>query len=255
MHQLYRYRDLIWTLVLRDLKVRYRRSAIGFLWTMLQPLLMLSVLTIVFNQLFRFQIRNYPVYALAGLLFWNFFQQTIVTSMNSLKGNATILKKLPVPLAVFPIATVISGLVNLLFAFVPLFGILIWTGHKLTSALFFLPVAILVAAIFTLGAGLILSPLAVFFSDVIELIGVVMTLLFYMTPVIYPKGIVEGTDFYWAVRFNPVRSILEIFRDPIYYGKIPPLDHLALAVVIAVVVLIVGIISFRQSTDRIPFYI
>ena len=255
MRQLYRYRDLVWTLVERDLKVRYRRSAIGFLWTMLQPLFMLLVLNIVFSQLFRWNVRNYPVYVLAGLLFWNFFQQTIIASMNSLKGNASILQKLPVPLAVFPVATVISGLVNLLFAFVPLFGILIATGHELTSALFFLPVAILVAAVFTLGAGLILSPLAVFFSDVIELVGVVMMMLFYMTPVIYPKAIVEGTRFYGLVRFNPIRSILEIFRDPIYYGKIPPLDHFALAVAIAVTALAVGIVSFRRSSDRIPFYI
>lgn len=255
MRQLYRYRDLIWTLVQRDLKVRYRRSAIGFLWTMLQPLFMLLVLNIVFSQIFRFNVKNYPVYVLAGLLFWNFFQQTIITSMNSLKGNANILQKLPVPLAVFPIATVISSLVNLLFAFVPLFAILLATGHRLTPALFFLPVAILVSAIFTLGAGLILSPLAVFFSDVIELVSVVMMMLFYMTPVIYPKAIVDGTRFDFLVRFNPVRSILEIFRDPIYYGKIPPLDHFALAAVIAVAALAVGIVSFRRSSDRIPFYI
>ena len=255
MRRIYRYRDLIWTLVQRDLKVRYRRSAIGFLWTMLQPLLMLLVLNIVFSKIFRFDVKNYPVYVLAGLLFWNFFQQTIVSSMYSLKGNANILQKLPVPLAVFPIATVLSGLVNLLFAFVPLFAILIATGHQLTSALLFLPVAILVTAIFTLGAGLILSPLAVFFSDVVEMVNVVLLMLFYMTPVIYPKAIVEGTKFFWLVRFNPIRSILEVFRDPIYYGKIPPWDHLALAVVIALAVLAIGTISFNRSSDRIPFYI
>ena len=287
MKQLYRYRDLIVTLVQRDLKVRYKRSAIGFLWTMLQPLLMMMVLNVVFSTLFQFEetsepppaqpgieqqasqaasgtepevterrgIRNYPVYALAGLLFWNFFQQTIVTSMNSLQGNATILKKLPVPLAVFPIATVISGLVNLLFACIPLIAILIVTGHRLTSALFFLPVSILIVAIFTMGAGLLLSPLAVFFSDVVELVGVVLMLMFYMTPVIYPKGIVAGTKFYWAVHYNPVRSILEVFRDPIYYGKIPPASHLSLAALIAGVMLVIGILSFRKSADRIPFYI
>ncbi len=255
MKNLYRYRDLIWMLVQRDLKVRYRRSAIGFLWTMLQPLLMLLVLNIVFSEIFRFKIRNYPVYALAGLLFWNFFQQTIVTSMNSLKSNAIILKKLPVPLAVFPIATVISGLVNLLFAFVPLFIILIGTGQKLTSALFFLPIAVTVAVVFTLGAGLVLSPLAVFFSDVVELIGVVMMLLFYMTPVIYPIAIVEDTKFAWVVRYNPIRSILEIFRDPIFYGKVPPLEHVAVASGIAFALLAIGIVTFRKSIDRIPFYI
>ena len=282
MNQLYRYRDLIVTLVQRDLKVRYRRSAIGFLWTMLQPLLMMLVLNMVFSTLFKFGdpeappdpppgieqpapeaidvtgrrgVRNYPVYALAGLLFWNFFQQTIVTSMNSLKSNAAILQKLPVPLAVFPIATVISGLVNLLFACLPLFAILLATGHRFTTALFFLPISILIVAVFTLGAGLLLSPLAVFFSDVIELVGVVMTLMFYMTPIIYPIGIIAGTKFYWAVHYNPVRSILEVFRDPIYFGKIPPLSHLSLAATIAVVMLAIGIISFRRSSDRIPFYI
>ncbi|MEM7352876.1 MAG: ABC transporter permease [Acidobacteriota bacterium] len=255
MKELYRYRDLIWTLVERDLKVRYKRSAIGFLWTMLQPLLLLTVLTLVFSQIFRFNLRNYPVYALAGILFWNFFQQTIVSSMNSLSANANILKKLPVPLAVFPVATVISGLVNLLFAFVPLFGILIWTGHPITPALTFLPVAVLIAVIFTLGAGLILSPLSVLFSDVVEFITVLMTLLFYMTPVIYPKSIVEGTRFFWVVRFNPIRSILEVFRDPIYFGKVPPADHLLLATLIAVAALLIGIVAFRRSADRIPFYI
>ncbi len=255
MRQLIRYRDLIWILVQRDLKVRYRRSAVGFLWTMLQPLMMMLVLNVVFSQIFRFNVKNYPVYALAGLLFWNFFQQTIVASMNSLKGNANILQKLPVPLAVFPIATVISSLVNLFFALVPLCAILLVTGHKFTWALFFLPVSILIAAIFTLGAGLILSPLAVFFSDVVELVGVVLQMLFYMTPIIYPKAIVEGTSFNWMVRFNPARSILEVFRDPIYYGKIPPFDHLALALVIAVAVLAIGIVLFRRSSDRIPFHI
>ncbi len=255
MRQLLRYQDLIWILVQRDLKVRYRRSAIGFLWTMLQPLMMMVVLNIVFSQIFRFEVKNYPVYALAGLLFWNFFAQTIVTSMNSLKGNANILQKLPVPLAVFPIATVISGLVNLSLALLPLFAILLATGHRFTSALLFLPVSILVAAVFTLGAGLILSPLAVFFSDVVELVSVVLTMLFYMTPVIYPKEIAGDTSFYWLVRFNPARSILEVFRDPIYYGKIPPLDHLSVALAIAVALLAIGIVSFRRSSDRIPFHI
>ncbi|MEM8932248.1 MAG: ABC transporter permease, partial [Acidobacteriota bacterium] len=103
MRDLYEYRDLVWTLVTRDLKVRYRRSILGFVWTMLQPLLTMAVLMIVFSSIFRFAgVDNYPVYALAGILFWNFFQQSIVSSMNSLKSSAYILQKLPVPMAVFP---------------------------------------------------------------------------------------------------------------------------------------------------------
>ncbi|HUP22817.1 MAG TPA: ABC transporter permease, partial [Thermoanaerobaculia bacterium] len=102
------YRDLLVELVRRELKVRYRRSTLGFLWTMLQPLLMMLVLSIVFSAIFRFDVENYAVYALSGILFWNFFSQSITSSMNSLRGNAPLLTKLPVPRMLFPLATVVS---------------------------------------------------------------------------------------------------------------------------------------------------
>ena len=254
MRDLLRYRDLVLYLVARDLKVRYRRSSIGFAWTMLQPLLMMLVLTLVFSSIFRFQVENYAVYALSGILFWNFFSQSITTSMNSLRANAPLLTKLPVPKVVFPLSTVLAGLVNLLFALVPLAVILLVTGHPLRPALLFLPVAILVATTFTLGAGLLLSPLAAFFSDTIELVAVLLTLGMYLTPVFYPMDIIPE-HLRWMVRFNPLRSVLETFRDPIYYGKVPPLPHLAVAVGVTLVVLAVGIFSFRRSSDRIAFYV
>lgn len=257
MFEVFRYRDLVLALVARELKVRYRRSAIGFLWTMLQPLLMMLVLQVVFSSVFRMRLDfgNYPVYALAGLLFWNFFSQSIVASMNSLKGNAPLLRKLPIPKEVFPLATVLSGIINLCLALVPLFLILFITGHPLTTALFFLPVSILLAGLFTLGAGLLLSPLSVFFSDVVEMVGVALSILMYMTPVIYPMKILEGSKYLPLVRFNPIRSIMEVFRDPIYQGEIPPLTHLAVCTGIALGAFAIGAFVFRRSSDRIPFYI
>lgn len=256
MRQLYAYRDLIRALVARELKVRYRRSAIGFLWTMLQPLLMMVVLAVVFSSIFRFQFPegNYVVFVLSGLLFWNFFSQSIVGAMNSLRGNAALLKKLPLPKEVFPLAAVISGVVNLCLAFLPLLAILLFLGHPVRPAMLFLPVSVLIAALFTLGAGLLLSPLAVFFTDVVELVGVLLAALMYLTPIIYPKEIVPER-FLPIVRFNPVRSILEVFRDPIFYGKVPPATHLTVAVGIAVAVMALGIVVFRKSSDRIPFYV
>lgn len=254
MKDLLRYRDLVLTLVARDLKVRYRRSTIGFLWTMLQPLLSMLVLTAVFSSLFRFSTPNYPVYALAGIMFWNFFSQSITSSMNSLKGNAQLLTKLPVPKAVFPLATVIAGVINLLLAMVPLFAILLVTGHRIGASVLFLPVAILVAALFTLGAGLLLSPLAVFFHDTIEMIGVLLTIFMYLTPIFYPMDIVPQR-YLWAVRFNPIRSVLEVFRDPIYNSKIPPITHLSVALGVTAMALVIGILAFRRSSDRIPFYV
>ena len=249
-----RYRDLVLVLVARELKVRYRRSTMGFVWSMLQPLLTMVVLTLVFSAIFRFQLDNYPVYALAGILFWNFFSQSVTYSMNSLRVNSQVLQQIPTPRFVFPLVAVLSGVVNLALALIPMLIIVVATGHPLRWSLLFLPVAIVIAALFTLGVGLVLSPLAVFFHDTIELIGVVLTLLMYLTPVFYPMAIVPESV-RWVVRFNPMRSVLEVFRDPIYYGKIPPADHLAVALVISVVALAVGIYTFRRSSDAIPFYV
>jgi ABC-type polysaccharide/polyol phosphate export permease len=254
MRRLFHYRDLILTLVVRDLKVRYKRSTIGFLWTMLQPLLTMIVLNAVFSALFRFPIPNFPVYVLAGLLFWNFFSQSIISSMNSLRGNAGLLKKLPVPHVVFPLSTVLAGVVNMVLAMVPLLVLLVVTGHPVGPSLLFVPVAIVIAALFTLGAGLLLSPLAVFFYDIVEVVGVLMTLAMYATPIFYRMADMPE-QYRWLVRFNPLRSILEVFRDPIYFSKVPPLSHLTVAVSVALLVLAFGYWSFRRSADRIPFYV
>ena len=116
------------------------------------------------------------------------------------------------------------------------------------------PAVVALAALFTLGAGLLLSPLAVFFSDTVELIGVLLTAVMYMTPVIYPKEIVPE-KYLWLVRFNPLRSILEVFRDPIHQGEIPPLSHLTVCVAIAVLAFVIGAFAFHRSSDRIAFYI
>lgn len=254
MTTLVAYRDLIAELVARDLKVRYRRSAIGFLWTMLQPLAMMLILHAVFSAAFHFDLANYPVYALVGVLFWNFFSQTIVASMNSLRGNATLLQKFPIPRWVFPLATVLSGVVNLCFALVPLFVILVATGHPLTRALVLVPVAIAFVAAFTLGIGLLLSPLSIFFADVVELVTMLLAMLFYLTPVFYPLAIVPASVA-WIVRVNPVRVMLEVFRTPIYAGTAPSALDCTLGVAIAGVSLAVGAAAFRRSSDRIPYYL
>jgi ABC-2 type transport system permease protein len=117
-----------------------------------------------------------------------------------------------------------------------------------------LPVSILLAALFTLGAGLLLSPLAAFFSDVIEMVMVLLTLFMYLTPIFYPMAIVPE-QYRWAVRFNPIRSVLEVFRDPIYLHKIPPLSHLGVTVAITLIALTVGVVAFRKTSHRIPFYV
>jgi ABC-2 type transport system permease protein len=254
VREIFHYRELIRALVVRELKVRYRRSTVGFLWTMLHPLATMLVLEMVFSRVFRFDIKDYPVYVFSGLLFWNFFSQSVVSSMNSLRGNAALLQKLPVPKAVFPIATVLSGVVNLLFALVPLALILIATRHHLCVSLLWLPIGIVGAAGFTLGVGLMLSPLAVFFSDVVEMVTVTLTLVLYLTPVFYPLAIVPER-YRGLVEWSPVQIVLTIFRDPIYACRTPNAGQLLTALVAVALSLACGIVIFQRSSDRIPFYL
>jgi len=194
------------------------------------------------------------VYALSGVLIWNFFQQSVVSSMHTLRGNASVLQKMPLPREVFPVATVVSGLVNLALALVPLLGILVATRHPIRPSILFLPVAAAIAAAFTLGLGLLLSPLAIFFTDVVEIVGVLLTVLLYLTPIFYPASIVPPR-FRWLLRWNPVRLILDAFRQPIYAGAVPPASSIAAAALVALIFLAAGWAAFRRMSDRIPFYL
>lgn len=254
MKDLFRYRDLVRLLIARDLKVRYRRSAIGLLWTMLYPLLLMLVFSVVFSSIFRFNMKGYAIYALSGIIFWNFFSQAIIASMHSLRGNAALLTKLPVPKAVFPVATVLSGLLNFVFALVPLMLLMVVTGHPLSPAILFLPVAAVIITVLTLGVGLLLSPLAAFFSDTVELVGLLLTLLMYLTPTFYPISIVPE-HLRWIIRLNPLRPALDAFRLPIYDGVLPDPATIGAAVAIAAMALFLGSIVFERSSGRIAYYV
>ena len=239
--ELVAHRDLLRELVVRALKVRYRRSAIGFL-------------NVVFSQVFRVEVSNYALYALAGIVFWQFFSQTVTSCLHSLKGNARLLTKLPIPKAVFPVATVLSGLLNLGFALVPLIGIAIMTGHAPTAVIAFLPVGILLIGLMTLGVGLLLAPLSVIFSDTVEVITIVLSLLLYMTPVFYPRAIVPE-QLRWVVRLNPLAAALEVFRAPIADHALPAPVDLAVATAAALVLLAAGSWFFAVSSRRLALYL
>ncbi len=161
------HRHLLWNLVQRDLTVRYKRSIIGFFWTMLNPLLLMIILTVVFSTLFRFEgIDNYPTYFLSVYLVFGFFAQTTNQSMASLAWNGALMKRVRVPKSIFAVSTTLSGLINLCLAYVPLFLIMIVTGAPICVTVFYLPISFLLIAMFTLGVSLLLSALAVYFDDV-----------------------------------------------------------------------------------------
>jgi ABC-type polysaccharide/polyol phosphate export permease len=232
--------NLLWNLVRRDLTVRYKRSVIGFFWTMLNPLILMVILTIVFANIFRFEgIQHYEVYFLSEYMVFAFFTQTTVQSMTSLAWNGGLMKRIRVPKSVFALSTTISGLVNLCLAYVPLFVIMIVRGAPIRPTVLFLPVAFVILAIFALGVSLLLSALAVYFEDVSQMYQVGTVALLYMTPVIYPIDIVPD-KFLWLIRLNPLTQLFKLARDPVYSGSLPEFHILVGSVVTAVVALVIG---------------
>jgi ABC-type polysaccharide/polyol phosphate export permease len=236
---------LLRNLVHRDLTVRYKRSVVGFFWTMLHPLLLVLILTMVFSSVFRFALPRYEVYVLAALLPWNFFAQTTVGSMASLAWNGALLKRVRVPKSIFVLSSVIAGLVNLALSYVPLLLIMLVRRAPITPALAFLPVSILILAVFTYGASLLLSALAVYFIDVREMYTVALTALMYFTPVIYPIEVIPD-HFRRFFELNPLLYFIRIVRTPVYEGTLPEMQSVAIAAAMAAVSLLVGWTVFRR---------
>lgn len=239
------YSHLLRSLVVRDLTVRYKRSALGFLWTMLHPLLLMAILAVVFSHFFRFAIEHYETYFLAAFLPWTFFQQSTVTAMSSLAWNGGLMKKVRVPKAIFAVSTTASGLANLALSLIPLFAIMLAVGAPLRPSVLFLPVAFALLAVFTLGVALGLSAVAVYFDDVAQMYQVLVTGLMYLTPIMYPLSIVPE-KYVWLVKANPLYHLIELCRAPVYAGTIPHLRAVGLAASMAAASLLCGWVVFRR---------
>ncbi len=249
-----RYGDLLRYLVRRDLAVRYRRSAIGFLWTMLQPLMTLAVIYVVFSYLFSDRLPDYPVYVLSGLLWWNFVSQGITSGMTSLQSNKGLLVNFPLPSEIFVISATLAGLVNLALSLIPLLVILLVVGHPISPALLFLPVSMAIAFTVVLGLSLALAPMAVFFSDVVELTRVILQMLYFAVPVMFPVSILPESK-QWIMTANPLYSSLRAFRDPIYLGRLPDLEAVLISLLLAAVSLSIGAYFLGRSRNQLHFHL
>jgi len=249
-----KYRSLLGELILRNIKTRYKRSFLGVAWTMLNPLLTMLVLSIVFSHLFAYNVPEYSVYLLSGLLLWNFFAQTTVAAMRELVWSGGILKRVFIPRALFAVAAVGTGIVNLVLALVPLGLIMLLNGSRFRMALLFLPVAVVMASMFALGIGLCLSTLAVFFTDVMDMYQILLVAWMYLTPIFYPFEIL-APEFHWLIRANPMYYILECFRIPIYLGVLPDPNILVRAILSAVIALLVGSWIFVRKSDEFAYYL
>lgn len=242
------------SLVSRDFKLKYRRSILGVLWSVLNPLLMMVVLTAVFSFMFRFNIENYPLYLILGNILFALVSDATNESMHSIISASSLIKKIKIEKAVFPIEKVLFQLVNFAISLVAVICVMIYFKIAPTVNLVFLPLLLLYVMLFSIGLGMILSALAVFFRDVIHLWGVVMTAWMYATPIFYPIEQLVG----WmqqAMSFNPIYHYITYFRDIVMWNIRPSLSENIICLVMGLVSLAIGILVFKKSENRFILYV
>ena len=243
-----RFQPLLYELVARDIKIKYRKSTLGILWSILNPLLMMAVLSVVFSNLFRFNVENYSLYILCGQTVFNFFSEATNNSMTAILGNASLIKKVYIPKYLFVLSKVASSIINFLSTFCALILMMFISRVQMHATMFLVVVPIFFLLLISLGVGLILSALTVRFRDIMHLYGVFLTALMYLMPVIYPMTILPG----WAraiVMCNPLTNILIMFRNVVLYNTLPGIVPCLIAAAESVFFIALGLYTFYKQQD------
>ena len=244
-----RYRYLMKQLVARDFKTKYKRSALGILWSFLNPLLTMTVQYIVFSTLFKSDIPNFALYLLIGIVCFNFFNEATTMSLLSIVGNASLITKVYMPKYIYPLTRVMSSTINFLLALIPLFAVMLLTGEPIRPAVLLLPLGICCLFCVSLGIGMLLSSAMVFFRDTQFLWGVVSMLWMYATPIFYPESIIPA-NFMTLYKMNPLYHIIRFIRILLIDGISPEPKAYALMMIASFVPLLLGVIVFKRTQDR-----
>jgi lipopolysaccharide transport system permease protein len=252
----WRFRQLVALLVVRELKVRYKRSLLGMLWTMLNPLLLMVVYTVVFTTILPAALPNFSIFLLAGLLPWLYFSTALMQGLMSVLVNQELVRKVRLPQAVFPLSVVGSNLVNFVLSLVPLFAVMLALGQPFTPALVFLPAAALILTLFCAGVTLLFATATVFFRDVRHLTEVALQMLLYLSPVLYDLKQLGEHRIWWfslfrlELKLNPLSYLVPLVRDPVYYGRFPSLATVGIAIACAHGAFVAGFAVFTRLEPR-----
>jgi ABC-type polysaccharide/polyol phosphate export permease len=252
--EIIRYRELLRNLVIRDIKVRYKRSVLGFAWVMLNPLFMMLILSLVFSSLFKVEVANYTAYVLSGIIFWHFFSQGTSVALLGFTGNSDLLKKVYIPKAVFPLSIIISALINFILSLLPLFVILLITGTRMSYHILLLPAGILLLFIFSFGLSLILSTITVFFKDMLYIYGVLLMAWMYLTPIFYPPTIIPE-QYRLIFSLNPLYHFIGLFRGCLYLDSPLIYENFIFGLAFSVLALLAGWGFYHRYKDRIVYYL
>ncbi|MCR5149772.1 MAG: ABC transporter permease [Clostridiales bacterium] len=261
LHNLYRYRYLLYEIVRKNIKLQYRDSVLGILWTFLQPLMTTIILVVVFGNVFgksNAGIINYPIYLLCGRLLYEFYSQSTKRAMRSIRNSASVIKKVYVPKYIYPIANVISNFVtflislSVLLCFIVFFLIVGENPPHITLYALLAPVPVIILFILAVGVGLILSTMDVFFKDTDYLYEVFCLLLFYLTPIFYKVESLgmKNEVFKVMLMANPLYSITEMFRCCVLYGKMFNIHHLLYSFGFSVATVLLGSLVFYKKQDK-----
>lgn len=248
------YRFLLGQLVSRDFKTRYKRSVLGVLWSMLNPLLTMSVQYMIFSNIFKWDVNNYAVYLLVGTVTFNFFSEATQAALVSITGSASLITKVYIPTYVFPISKVLSACINLAFSTIALYIIIFIQGLPLNWFHLLIPLLYILLSMFSCGLGMILASLMVYFRDTQFLYGVVITLWMYLTPLFYTVDIIpENLMKYYQI--NPMYQYVTFFRTLVLDASMPTVGQFAWCIGYAVVFLVLGIGIFRKLKRNFVLYV
>ena len=244
--EIYDYREMIYNLVHRELRGKYKGSALGFAWTFINPLLQLGVYTIVFSYILVSGIEDYYLFLFVTLIPWIFFSSSIAAGASCIRSQGNMVKKIYFPREVIPISFVTSQFVSMLLSFLVVFTVLLISGKGFNfSALVYLPLIMLIEYFIAIGLNMIISGLAVYFRDIEHLIGVIVLLWQFLTPVMYDVSRVPER-LQPIYKLNPMTPIIVAYRDILYYKRTPELDTLISAVLFGFFIVIIGFLIFSK---------
>lgn len=252
--ELIKYKELLKNLISRDIRKRYKRSVLGFLWVMLDPLLMMLVFYFIFAGLFGRTVNNYSAYVISGITMWQLFAQGTKVSSKAFINNRSLLSKIYMPKSIFPISVVASSLVHFIFSLVPLFVITLISGASISYNIFLIPVVVFLLFLFSLGISLTLSTLAVFFHDIVYIYDVTIMAWMYLSAIFYPVSILP-VKFQFLLSFNPVYHYITLFRACLYDSTIPLTVHFIYGITFALLSFLTGWIIYEKNKDRIIFFL
>jgi len=239
------WRDLLVNLVARDMKMRYKRSILGNLWSLINPLLLLVIYYFLFAQVLKVDIPNYPLFLFCAILPWNWFSSALSMSSRAVIDNRDLVRKPYVPIQALPIVTTLSTLVNFLFALPVLFVFLIYFRVPLGSALFTLPLIMGIQFLLATGLGFMIATVNVYYRDIQHLIGVILIFWFYLTPIFYDVSAVP-VSFRPAYDLNPMAHIITAYRDIFLYARLPDLPITLILLLMSAVIFIGGYTIFAR---------